>query len=250
MTEDEAFIRAIVDSPGDEGPRLVYADWLEERGDPRSKFLRPLQQPVRTGDIEEWERLEAELDPVWVARVSLPPFGVCCEHVEFLERGPVLADQQINEFERRFGLTLPHDYRAFLLNYNGGIVPEVQLQTPDGKLFKWRHSLTFFHLDVEAKRKEKHSLDWYADSRAEDIARNEPNPRLQDRLLCFIEVGEDDSGNALMLGVAGPNFGAVWSFDYRLRNVAAFETVAEIEFAPSFAGYLDTLPSRHPSGLK
>jgi uncharacterized protein (TIGR02996 family) len=36
MTDDEAFIRAIVDAPGDEAPRLVYADWLDERGVGRS----------------------------------------------------------------------------------------------------------------------------------------------------------------------------------------------------------------------
>ena len=34
MTDDEAFIRAIVDAPGDDAPRLIYADWLDERGDP------------------------------------------------------------------------------------------------------------------------------------------------------------------------------------------------------------------------
>jgi uncharacterized protein (TIGR02996 family) len=36
MTGDEAFIRAIVDAPGDEAPRLIDADRLDERGDPRS----------------------------------------------------------------------------------------------------------------------------------------------------------------------------------------------------------------------
>jgi uncharacterized protein (TIGR02996 family) len=35
VTDDEAFIGAIVDAPGDDAPRLVYADWLDERGDPR-----------------------------------------------------------------------------------------------------------------------------------------------------------------------------------------------------------------------
>ena len=29
MTDDEAFIRCIVDHPGDDTPRLVYADWLD-----------------------------------------------------------------------------------------------------------------------------------------------------------------------------------------------------------------------------
>jgi uncharacterized protein (TIGR02996 family) len=33
MTEDESFIRAIVDTPGDDTARLVYADWLDDRDD-------------------------------------------------------------------------------------------------------------------------------------------------------------------------------------------------------------------------
>jgi uncharacterized protein (TIGR02996 family) len=40
MTPEEAFVQAITDSPDDETSRLVYADWLEERGDPRGEFLR------------------------------------------------------------------------------------------------------------------------------------------------------------------------------------------------------------------
>ena len=40
MTDDEAFIRAVVDGPGDNTPRLVYADWLDDRADPRGPYLR------------------------------------------------------------------------------------------------------------------------------------------------------------------------------------------------------------------
>ena len=41
MTPDDAFLAAIIESPDDDGPRLVYADWLEENGHPeRAEFLR------------------------------------------------------------------------------------------------------------------------------------------------------------------------------------------------------------------
>ena len=33
---EESLLRAIVDEPADEGPRFAYADWLDERADPRS----------------------------------------------------------------------------------------------------------------------------------------------------------------------------------------------------------------------
>jgi uncharacterized protein (TIGR02996 family) len=39
MTDDD-FIQAIVASPDDDELRLVYADWLEEQGDPRGDYLR------------------------------------------------------------------------------------------------------------------------------------------------------------------------------------------------------------------
>jgi uncharacterized protein (TIGR02996 family) len=42
MTDDaEALLRAVLSAPDDDAPRLVYADWLEEHGDPaRASFIR------------------------------------------------------------------------------------------------------------------------------------------------------------------------------------------------------------------
>jgi uncharacterized protein (TIGR02996 family) len=41
MTEDEALLRAVLATPDDDAPRLVYADWLDEHGDPaRAAFIR------------------------------------------------------------------------------------------------------------------------------------------------------------------------------------------------------------------
>jgi uncharacterized protein (TIGR02996 family) len=40
MGEEAAFVQAIVSDPSDLALRLVYADWLEERGDPRGEYLR------------------------------------------------------------------------------------------------------------------------------------------------------------------------------------------------------------------
>src|SRR5580704_11727592 len=39
MNHDD-FLQAILDDPDDDAPRLIYADWLEERGDPRGEFIR------------------------------------------------------------------------------------------------------------------------------------------------------------------------------------------------------------------
>lgn len=40
MTGADAFISTICQAPHEDAPRLVYADWLEERGDPRAEFIR------------------------------------------------------------------------------------------------------------------------------------------------------------------------------------------------------------------
>ncbi len=38
--EEAAFLRGILADPGDEGLRLVFADWLEEQGDPLGEWIR------------------------------------------------------------------------------------------------------------------------------------------------------------------------------------------------------------------
>jgi uncharacterized protein (TIGR02996 family) len=36
MNDERAFFEAILENPGDDSRKLVYADWLEEQSDPRS----------------------------------------------------------------------------------------------------------------------------------------------------------------------------------------------------------------------
>lgn len=40
QTEAEGFLTRIRANPDDDGPRLVFADWLDEQGDPRGAFIR------------------------------------------------------------------------------------------------------------------------------------------------------------------------------------------------------------------
>ena len=71
MTDDEAFVRMVVDSPGDDLPRLVYADWLQERGDPRGDYLRAeldWAEPWRRNDAGERGILERIFDS-WLEKL-------------------------------------------------------------------------------------------------------------------------------------------------------------------------------------
>lgn len=37
MSEEQGFLDAIADNPNEKSLRLLYPDWLEEKGDPRRK---------------------------------------------------------------------------------------------------------------------------------------------------------------------------------------------------------------------
>jgi uncharacterized protein (TIGR02996 family) len=124
---EEAFIRAVVDHPGQDTPRLVYADWLDDHGAPdRAAYLRaeaewaaPWRTGVRPAEPTDLRRAAAGLDPLWVARVSRPPGGVCCDHIHFVEPGPALTGADLDAVEVGLGGRLPTEFRAFLLTSNG-----------------------------------------------------------------------------------------------------------------------------------
>ncbi|WP_020467829.1 TIGR02996 domain-containing protein [Zavarzinella formosa] len=70
MDEEAAFTETILAAPRDDAPRLVFADWLEERDDPRGEWLRVtvrLQRlvwniaPVEMRARHQWVREVARL---------------------------------------------------------------------------------------------------------------------------------------------------------------------------------------------
>jgi uncharacterized protein (TIGR02996 family) len=81
MNDDAAFLAAIRAAPDDSAPRLVYADWLDERGRPGGDFLRVECElagvdptvdlgwdvPARLRDVSH------DLDEGWIAAVSRVP---------------------------------------------------------------------------------------------------------------------------------------------------------------------------------
>jgi uncharacterized protein (TIGR02996 family) len=57
VSQHEAFLHAIIEAPDDDSPRLVYADWLEDNGDPaRAEFIR-VQCRLAALDEDDPERL-------------------------------------------------------------------------------------------------------------------------------------------------------------------------------------------------
>ncbi len=56
-TSEDAFLRMIVANPADDVARLVYADWLDEQGEPRAEFIR-IQIALASGDLQTTERTQ------------------------------------------------------------------------------------------------------------------------------------------------------------------------------------------------
>ncbi len=74
MTEREAFLKAIREAPDDDDLRLVFADWLEENGDPqRAQFIR---LSIAAARLPEGQREPPEL---FDERIDL--FHAIDEHV-------------------------------------------------------------------------------------------------------------------------------------------------------------------------
>ena len=84
MDDEAAFVDALRAAPGDALARLVYADWLDERGDPRAEFLR-LSCRV-ADDLRRLADLRAGLPADWAAAAdAFTPNLVVL-------RAPVIAD--------------------------------------------------------------------------------------------------------------------------------------------------------------
>jgi uncharacterized protein (TIGR02996 family) len=72
-SDEAAFIRAIRASPEDQTLRLVYADCLEERGDPRGELIRLIvwrEELVRSNDQRESASASSTAAAEWVRRMD------------------------------------------------------------------------------------------------------------------------------------------------------------------------------------
>lgn len=95
MTDEEAFLRAILAAPSLTTPRLVYADWLDDLSDPlsagKAAFIRlearltetPERSLNRVRFVRQLQQLAVGLDPEWLAAVSHPALEACRLRFQF-----------------------------------------------------------------------------------------------------------------------------------------------------------------------
>lgn len=122
MTDDH-FLQALAATAGDDGVRLAYSDWLEERGDvdalAKAEFLRltvKASKSRRKGgsrkDRKRLQELAAALDTDWLAVVSRLAIENCPVERERGTRGQRLAVRFNFLCERRWEELRPTEDHA------------------------------------------------------------------------------------------------------------------------------------------
>jgi uncharacterized protein (TIGR02996 family) len=264
MNDEASFIATILAGPTDESRRLEYADWLEERGDARAGYLSAETAWARTRSDRaktELRDLAVSLDAVWVARVSRPPVGVCADHLQFREpnrtRGrPTLSAADLDWIESRFGLTLPPDYRAFLLNYNGGLLVPSHYRIPGKSYPAWEYEDLAYLSTVWAAVETE--ADWdctlvgnllgLEEIRAD---RDSHGERWRSEPYCdFIQIGKGPptgEGELVHLGCRGQVNGRVFLVTPGMPEPGQ---LGHWEVAPSFAAFLAMLTDYDPDHIR
>jgi uncharacterized protein (TIGR02996 family) len=223
MTTEEAFLRSICEGITDALRRFAFADWLDERGDPRGEWLRVgceletvgLKEQrrktleARQRELEQthpdiltaWERrfaLARIKDKVRRAPTSHWLYDKSATHNGRLN--PVLSEDDVAAFEREHRVTLPEEYRTFLLEVgNGGLGPGDGLSplpvplagtptgTVEGDLDK-PFSLTFRSWDGEERFESESGV-------------------------LYLATPDDPWGSAYLI-VTGEDRGLVWGFGH------------------------------------
>jgi uncharacterized protein (TIGR02996 family) len=248
VSEDEALLRAIIDRRGDDTARLVYADWLDERADPRGAFLRAELEWARTGKKEKALRALAEpLDAVWVARVSRPPVGICADQIAIGSTHSPATASALDAAEKELGFALPAEYRALLMNHNGAC-PAIGLPKQPARFpFGISEVQRFLHvLPAGAEGRTSHEEEWDLVEAVETLCDREFTYGGRNALAdgeC-VPVADAGEGDFYCLAVRGPRIGAVYFFHDFTHNAGDPDHLGIVckSLGALFASIIETAP--------
>jgi uncharacterized protein (TIGR02996 family) len=187
MRDDEPFLRAITDSPDDDLPRLVYADYLDERGDhDRAEFIRVQCELARhDGDyprrralwVRQWDLLgeyrEQWAEPVrpWVQSfqyrrgflesVSLGAWAFVC-HAEALGRQAPIRHVHLDDAWEEIDkvAAVPGLGRLRSLSLSGNLLRDDDVS----QLLQSPYLARLEHLDLERNRLFARAVELLAES--------------------------------------------------------------------------------------
>jgi hypothetical protein len=111
---------------------------------------------------------------------------------KFVECGPPITDADVSAFEHQFKVSLPQDYRQFLLDVNGGRTSK------DSRAFREGTLNGVLSLNADEEHQFNDLASWNERVR-HDLGTND-----------VIVVGYDDGGGRILLGVATEHRGEVW----------------------------------------
>lgn len=153
------------------------------------------------------------------------------------DTGPAIDADALDAFERELGASLPDDYRAHLLRYNGGRPEPAHFDVvwpshADPAVRRWQIGGVHYFFPYEGSAEQ---VDLIRSASAyRDIV---PSDTLM--------IATDQGANPILLGLAGPNRGRVFfqlpgfGEEDQSGPANAWDNVAEV--APSFAAFLDGL---------
>lgn len=248
MSEEDALLRAALDRRGDETARLVYADWLDERADPRGAFLRAELEWARTGKKEKALRALAEpLDAVWVARVARPPLGICADKIAIGATHAPATAADLDAAEEELGFALPAEYRALLMNFNGAC-PAIGLPAQPPRFpFGVSDAQRFVHvLPAGAEGRTSYEEEWDLVEAVQTLCDTNFTMGGRNALANgdFVPVADAGEGDFYCLGVRGKNVGRVAFFHDFTHNAPYPEHLGAVSksLGAFFASIIETAP--------
>ncbi|MHC4830938.1 MAG: SMI1/KNR4 family protein [Planctomycetota bacterium] len=141
--------------------------------------------------------------------------------IKFKNAGPSVEAAKAAALEELLGTTLPEDYRACLLEHNGGRPVPRSFRVPGHR----EQVFDVHYLYGLADRVETSLLEWRVNNYTDFV---------QDGLL---PIGGTETGDQILLRVAGDPIGEVLFWDY----TSGEGDQALYPIAPNFAEFLDSL---------
>jgi uncharacterized protein (TIGR02996 family) len=164
-TDEAALLAAIAEAPLDDAPRLVYADWLQERGaDEEAEYVRAVvalgHPPEDRAVVERCVALAEQLDADWRQavggrfEVALAGTGGMHLTTAFLRlavglfSGEPIGPWRAGDPIRLKAWLTREDAEAFLTTFRGPLLRLIRTQDPSADVFArpmdWESPLTLF----------------------------------------------------------------------------------------------------------